>query len=306
MDIVQLKAAIESNNLSNEPLIFKYQDNKYLAYQYASEIAKRRGLIKLHISSLSEIARDDLMFDTEPTYLYIIDVDNFSENIQADDTDVVVICSKVADNLSIDYIDFPKAIGWQIEDFVKMRLSGLDELQVKWLCEISKYDIFRLDNECRKLEIFSPAEQRIIFDLINNDNGFSDMNSLTIFNFTNAVMKKDIPTIHSVLSDLKNIDIEGTGLITIFHKQFKNVLDIQLNPRATAATLNMTPKQFNAVKYNCGKYTEQQLIDVFTFITDLDRRLKLGEFQFKNGNRDNNAKFVEYITLNILNIGLNN
>ena len=305
MDIVELKKCIESNNISNSPLIFKYQDNKYLAYQYASEIAKRRGLSKLYINSLSEIARDDLMFDSTPTYLYIYDTDNFSEDLVEEDTDVIVICSKVSESVKIDYIDFPKALAWQVEDFVKMRLPGLNELQIKWLCEISKHDIFRLDNECKKLEIFSDAEQRIIFDMINEDNGFSDMNSLTIFNFTNAVIKKDIPTIQAVLSDLKNIDIEGTGLITIFHKQFKNIIDIQLNPKATSQSLGMTPKQFNAIKYNCGKYSDSQLIKIFTFITDLDRRLKLGEFQFTNGNRENNAKFVEYITLNILDIGLN-
>ena len=304
MDIVELKRNIESNSISNAPLIFKYQDNKYLAYQYASEIAKKRGLSKLYINSLSEIARDDLMFDSTPAYLYIYDTENFSEDLIEEDTDVIVICSKVSENVKIDYIEFPKPLAWQVEDFVKMRLPGLNELQIKWLCEISKHDIFRLDNECKKLEIFSDAEQRIIFDMINEDNGFSDMNSLTIFNFSNAVIKKDIPTIQAVLSDLKNIDIEGTGLITIFHKQFKNIIDIQLNPKATAQSLSMTPKQFNAIKYNCGKYSDSQLIKIFTFITDLDRRLKLGEFQFTNGNRENNAKFVEYITLNILDIGL--
>lgn len=304
MDILELKQKIEGNTLSNYPLIFRYQENKYLAYQYIDEIAKRRGLQKLSINSLSEITKDDLLFDSVPTYLYVLDVDTFSEDITHDDTDVVVVCSKVADNLKIDYIDFPKPIAWQIEDYVKMRLPGLDEIQIKWLCEISKYDIFRLDNECRKLEIFNPNEQKIVFNLINDDDGFSDMNSLTIFNFTNAVIKKDLPVIHSVLSDLKNIDIEGTGLITIFHKQFKNIIDIQLNPKATSMSLGMSPKQFNAIKYNCGKYTDKELVDVFTFITDLDRRLKSGEFQFANGNRENNAKFVEYITLNILNIGL--
>lgn len=306
MTIVELKRAIETNSVDNQPLIFKYQDNKYLAYQYASEIAKSRHLEKLFVNSLSDIARDDLMFESKPSYLYICDCDTFVENITPDDTDVIIICSKVADNVQIDYIDFPKPIAWQIEDFVRMRLPGLDELQCKWLCEISKHDIFRLDNECRKLEIFSKPEQKIVFELINEEDGFSDMNSLTIFNFTNAVIKKDIATIHSVLSDLNNIDIEGTGLITIFHKQFKNIIDIQLNPKSSAQLLNMTPKQFAAIKYSCGKYTDKQLIAIFTFITDLDRRLKAGEFQFTNGTRENNAKFVEYITLNILNIGLNN
>lgn len=305
MDIIELKAKIESNNISNKPLIFKYAENKYLAYQYAQEIARRRNLEIMYVTSVADIPRDSLMFDSDPFYLYVCDVDKFSENISNDDVDVIIICNKVADNLKVDYIDFPKTLPWQIEDFIKMRLAGLDALQIKWLCDISKYDIYRLDNECKKLEIFTVAEQKIIFDLINNDNGFSDLNTLTIFNFTNAILKKDLSTIQAVLTDLKNIDIEGSGLITIFHKQFKNIIDIQLNPKATAQSLNMTPKQFNAIKYNCGIYTEKQLIDIFTFITDLDRRLKAGEFQFKTDTKLNNSKFVEYITLNILNIALN-
>ena len=226
MDIVELKAKIESNNISNKPLIFKYSENKYLAYQYAQEIARKRNLEIMYVESVADIPRDSLMFDSDPFYLYICDVDKFSENISNDDIDVIIICNKVADNLKVDYIDFPKTLPWQIEDFIKMRLAGLDALQIKWLCDISKYDIYRLDNECKKLEIFTVAEQKIIFDLINNDNGFSDLNTLTIFNFTNAILKKDLSTIQAVLTDLKNIDIEGSGLITIFHKQFKNIIDI--------------------------------------------------------------------------------
>lgn len=304
MDIVELKRSIEAGSIGDSPLIFKFQDNKFLSQQYVDAIADMRNLSKLYISSLSEIPSDDMLFNSQPEYLYIIDVEKFSENITNSDKNVIVICEKVADNLAIDYIDFPKVTGWQVEDYVKMRLPGLDSVQVKWLCDIAKYDIFRLDNECKKLEIFSKEEQSIIFDLINEDNGYCDMNTLTIFNFTNAVIKKDLKTIRLVLQDLKNIDIEGSGLITIFHKQFKNIINIQMNPRATAESTGMSSKQFNAVKYNCGNYSSDQLIKIYSFITSLDKRLKNGEFQFTNGNRENNAKFVEYITLNILNIGL--
>lgn len=304
MNIRELKQSIETKSLTNAPLIFKHDGDKFLVNQYVREIAKVRNLKILNISSIHDKSHDDDLFDSVPEFLYVCDTDNFSEDLHEDDFDIIVICKTVADNVAVDYIDFPKVINWQIEDFVQMRLAGLNEIQVKWLCEISKYDIFRLDNECKKFEIFSPAEQPIIFDLINADNGFSDMNSLTIFNFTNAILKKDLATIQTVLKDLKSIDIEGSGLITVFSKQFKNIIDIQLNPRASAESLNMSAKQYNAIKYNCGKYSDKQLIDVYSFITDLDRRLKLGEYQFTSNTRENNNKFVEYITLNILSLAL--
>ena len=290
MTLMDLKKAIENNSISDAPLIFKYTDDKFLVNQYIKEIAKIRRLKISNISSIYDISQDDDLFDSEPQFIYVCDCDTFSEDLQIDDINIIIICKNVAENVKVDYIEFSKPLNWQIEDFVKMRISGLDEVQIKWLCEISKYDIFRLDNECKKFEIFSPQEQKIIFDMINTDNGFSDMNSLTIFNFTNAIIKKDLATIKAVLSDLKNIDIEGSGLITIFSKQFRNIIDIQLNLKASAESLNMTSKQYNAIKYSCGKYSNQQLIDVYTFITDLDRRLKLGDYQFVSNTRENNNK----------------
>lgn len=303
MDIKQLKEKIINNQLDDSPLVFKYSDNKYICHQYANEIAKNKNLKVLYITQLSDITNDADLFDVENDYLYIYDVDKLKENITFENKNVIVVTKAVPDNLSIDYIEIPNLIAWQIEDFVKYRLPGLSIEQIKWLCEIAKNDIFRIDQECKKIEIFPEAMQKIIFDQLNQENAYCDLNSLTIFNFTNAVMKKDLVTIHAVLADLKWIDIEGSGLITIFHKQFKNVIDIQLNPKATAASLEMNPKQFNAIRYNCGKYTAEELINIFEFLTTLDMRLKSGDYQFKNDVKENNAKFVEYITMNILALG---
>lgn len=300
MDIRELKNKIETKTITDDPLILKYEDNSFICDQYANAIADIRNLKTLRINSLSDITNDEDMFGTAVEYLYIYDVEKLQENVTAEDKNLIVICKNLPDNLTIDYIDIPKIIPWQIEDYVKMRLPGLNENQIKWLCDISKYDIYRLNNECKKLEIFTPATQDLVFGQLNNENAYCDLNSLTIFNFTNAVMKKDLNVIHNVLTDLKYIDIEGSGLITIFHSQFKRLIDIQFNPRATAESLGMNPKQFNAIKYNVGRFTNDQLVNIFEFITGLDQRLKSGDFQFKLDNRENNNKFVEYITLNIL------
>lgn len=300
MDIKQLKSKIENNDLTGIfPLILKYSDNKFICQQYTKYIAKNNNFQTLYIDSLSDITYDEDLFDSDSKYIYVYDIDKLDSDIPLD-VDLIVICKDISANLSVDYIEVPKLIGWQIEDFVHMRLPGLSIEHIKWLCDIAKYDIYRLDNECKRLEIFYKESQRTIFDILNRDNAYCDLNSLTIYSFTNAIMKKDINTIKNVLEDLKWIDIEGTGLITILHKQFKNLIDIQFNPKITADQLNMNPKQFNAIKYNVGKFTNEQLINIYEFITSLDMRLKSGEFQFVLDNRENNNKFVEYITFHVL------
>jgi len=306
MDIKQLKQQIVTNTLDDSVRIFKYSDNKYLCYHYINAICKNRGLEKVFIESLNELNNKDALFDEEPKYLYILDVEKLTENVDPELKNVIIVCKSVPDNLTIDYIDITKIVSWQIEDFVKMRLSGLDERQIKWLCEICRYDIYRLDNECAKLEIFSPAGQQIMFKEINQENGYVDLNPLTIFNFTNALLKKDYISLKSILSDLENIDVEATGVVTIMIKNLKNIIDVQINPKNTASSLGLTPKQFAAVKYNVGKFRNDQLINMFEFLTEVDYRLKNGELTLDETNDmlTRNNKLVDYITVNLLNLSV--
>lgn len=187
-----------------------------------------------------------------------------------------------------------------IEDFVKMRLQGLDDTQIKWLCEVCTYDIFRLDQECKKLEIFDINQQKAMFNLMNEENAYSDLSSFTIFNLTNALIKKDLNTIKSILNDILSIDVEGVGLVTILHKQIKNLIDIQINPKNTAETLGMKPQQYNAIRYNVGKFTNNQLMDIFEFLCEFDYKLKSGYIQFSGSAKENNLRIIDYIIVNLL------
>ena len=82
-------------------------------------------------------------------------------------------------------------------------------------------------------------------------------------------------------------------------KNIKNIINIQLDVTASAEKLNMQQKQFNAIKYNCGKYTSTELINIYKFLLDIDYRLKNGELIF------NNKQFRDYLICNILNGGIN-
>ena len=288
----------------NSVLVLKYVDSKYLCYHYIDHICKNKWLEKAYIESLSELNNKDNLFEEESKYLYILDVEKLTEDVDPELKNVVIVCKSLPDNLQVDYIDITKLISWQIEDYVKMRLPGLDEKELKWLCEVCKYDIYRLDNECSKLEMFAPAGQQMMFKEINQENGYVDLNPLTIFNFTNALLKKDYDSLRLILSDLENIDVEATGVVTIMIKQLKNIIDVQLNPKNTAATLGMNPKQFNAIKYNVGKFKDTQLVNMFEFLTDVDYRLKSGELTLDETNDmlTRNNKLVDYITINLLNL----
>lgn len=311
-DIRELKNKIENNTLDDAILIFKYNkaDFEFLCEHYVNEIAKVKKLEKIYISSLDELVGNtnssDDFFTAEnikPPYLYIYKTDTLlSLGEYYDVKNLIIICGKVSKDIKIDYIDFPAVQNWQIEDFVKMRAPGLNDDMIKWLCNICKYDFYRLDNELKKIEIFDKKSQPIIFNQMSDEGVFSDLNTLNIMSLTNAIMQKDLFTINTILSDLKNIDIEATGLCTLLLRQFKCNIEVEGN-RAWNPDLLCTEKQFNYLKRNHAKYSTIQMYNIYEFLTSLDMRLKSGELQFKADNRPNNNSFADYIVVNVLTLG---
>ena len=311
-DIRELKNKIENNTLDDAILIFKYNkvDFEFLCEHYVNEIAKVKKLEKIYISSLDELVGNtnsgDDFFTAEnikTPYLYIYKTDTLlSLGEYYDVRNLIIICGKVSKDIKIDYIDFPAVQNWQIEDFVKMRAPGLNDDMVKWLCNICKYDFYKLDNELKKIEIFDKKLQPIIFNQMSDEGVFSDLNTLNIMSLTNAIMQKDLFTINTILSDLKNIDIEATGLCTLLLRQFKCNIEVEGN-RAWNPDLLCTEKQFNYLKRNHAKYSTIQMYNIYEFLTSLDMRLKSGELQFKADNRPNNNSFADYIVANVLTLG---
>ena len=80
-----------------------------------------------------------------------------------------------------------------------------------------------------------------------------------------------ITYVKNILLNIDNIDVDAFGLMKILSTNFKKVIDIQLNPKATAESLKMSSKQFWAIKkYSCGYYTREQLISIYTMLNDCD------------------------------------
>ena len=295
MDNKELKERILNNNFDKISFIFKYSDNSFIAKTYAECIAKNNNLELTYVDNLDNT--DDIFSENKSLYVLITDI--FTYNMELPDN-TIVICKELSEDTKLDYVDICKPTNENIIDFAAALLPGLDEAQVKWLCEVCKYDVYRIYNECSKINIFDKKDQEKIFNILNDDNGYSDLNSLTIFNYINYMIKKDKNKVIAILSDLRTIDVEGTGSVTILLKQFLNIINIQMNNKATAESLNMSTRQFMAVRSNTGYYSNNALINIYDFLTSIDARLKNGELQFSNDNRDNNTKLVDYITCSIL------
>lgn len=287
----------ELGDLCSKPLVFVYEDNSFLAYQYAREIAKKRNLTINYIDSIDEVLSSFNLFDVEKS-LRILAIDKFEikkdiSNIK----DIIIICKNT--NYE-NVIKFPKLESWQIKSYMQTNCPGLSSKEIDWLYDITasigknNENIYRLSNEIEKINCFPKEQQEDIFKELNNTNGYSDLSPLSIFNLTNYIFKRDYTNVAKLLEDIDSIDVEGVGLVTILHKNFKQLIDIQLGKNVTPESLGLSVKQFKAIEYNCGKYSQQELIRIFKFLTSVDYKLKSGMLDLSKD------RLIDYIVCNIL------
>ena len=285
MELRELKNKILASEALSFPLLFINDNNNYLIKSYIKEIAKNNSLVIKEINSIKEMVDIESGMFKEADYLYVYKLnkdDVFSEE-QLKDYKIILISDTDKKDSNIEKVVFNKLENWQIEAYIQALIPGLDNQEVSWLCKNAKFDIWRLDNEASKLNIFDKKDQSKILMAINNDNGYVDLNELTIFNLSNAIMNKDMVGIKKVIEDIDNIDVEGTGLVTILLKNFLNIINIQTNSRATAQSLGMSEKQFRYLQYNqCNKYSNEELFNIYNFLTDIDYKLKSGLLEMTN------------------------
>lgn len=297
LSLNELKDKINTKSEISLPLIFIGKDNRYLIKTYIKAIAFNMHLTIKEIENLVEIDDIENSVFKEDDYLYIY---KFNKNDALDEArlanlNIIVLSDDKVENTNLTTVNFDKLLEWQIEAYIQKLIPGLKENEIKWLCKNSKYDIYRLDNEASKLNVFDKKDQEEIFKEISDDNGYSDLNELNIFNLSNAVIKKDIIGVKSVMQDLDNIDVEGTGLVTILLKNFLTIINIQTNPKAAPESLGISEKQFRYLQYNqCNKYTIDELIDTYHFLTGIDYKLKSGLLDMTN------QQLVTYIVSNII------
>lgn len=301
MTLEEFKKQLDLGIPLTSTVIFHNSENSFLSDQYIQYTCDKLKLKLAYVDDLTTLLPDKndifgcgVVIDS--TYLYIHHVEKF-EYIDDEIRNIgnlLIITDKIdKKNPLYDLvIEMPKLETWQIKDYVYSIADGVSEKKLDWLISVAKNDIYRLDNECRKLALFNIKERDKLFELFAAEDAYSDLSNYMIFDLSTAIVKKDIKTISYILEDLKNIDVEPIGLATVLYNNFRDIISIQLDRTASAEKLGMNPKKFYAVSKSCGSYTKEQLLKIFDCVSSVDFKLKTGQLPAD--------KIIDYMILNIL------
>ena len=285
MTLQELKQALETNTFKPTTMILVSED-KFIPLQYVEEIKKQYDV--LYIDTLQDLvpSEEDIFGDSTTISSDIIvfntNLVDFSDEILFNKDNVIVITNKI-DKASKKFygnlvIEIPKLIDWQVKDMVYSFGKGIDPRQLDWLIYTCNSDVHRLYQDMTKLVLFNESERKHIFEEMIEDGAFDDLSANTVFNFTNAILKKDYQSLKLIYEEIDNIDVNDFGLLTILYNNFLNVINIQLGVNPTADSLGMSYGQFNAIKHSCGYYSGNQLVNIMKLLSDMDKKIKSGEF----------------------------
>lgn len=284
MDIKSLKTKIENNDLDDSFMLWKCPPGSELVVsQYLKKIAENKHLVLKYIDSIDEIVGDSFLKDIN---LYVFLSKKYNEKYN--NNNLIVICEETKNT---DAIVFPKLEAWQVVDFAKSFLPGVNIETLNELIKgYSEYQLFISDME--KLAIFDEEDQNYLVD--NLFDQLSITPTLTVFDLSNALLRHDIKLAREVLKVKDRIDLTPMHLLTILLNNVKKVLDIQLGGNnVRASDLGISDKQFFVIKkYNCGIYSNAKLISIYETLLDIENKFKFKELEV--------CDIIDYIVCKIL------
>lgn len=265
MNVEELKKQIESNDVKEDSFVFVYKKSRFLAEQYAKEIAKIRNLTIVYDDDYIE---DNSFFCCiNDGNLYVCIVDSFDSKPKKNH---IIITKKSRYD---DAVSFPELESWQIKDYLFSKCSGADESVLTKLFEKCK-DIYGLENEICKLSIFDERMRKSLsVDFLESD-VFPNVFKTDTFDFINAVQRRSTDSIREMYA---GYDKDPMSFIGLMYKQFKNMVNVYLQKTPTEENTGLKSNQIYAIRKVCQNYTKQQVLDIFKFLCSLDAKLKSGE-----------------------------
>ncbi len=303
MTLQELKNQIRSDTLNVTILVWQCEDasGEFVANQYLDLICSNCGLSKSYINKLSDASDYSSLslVDTSESKLKIYKTETLSvQNVDwYSFTNTIVICNKIDKKVqaSVDeyLVKFPKLVAWQIEDYVKLRVPELDPKLITELVKLSSNNIYRVENEIKKIELFPEEANKVLQEIIYEKD--SDFYSLSTFTFVDALIKKDMLIIHSAFEHLGQWDSDPMFILTLLMNKYKQICLIHGNPRITAEEMSLTPKQFNAIKFYYKGFNLEDIRKKIKFLSSINLRLTRGRIGFESP-----KYFLTYIVNNLL------
>lgn len=289
MDIVELKNNIENKTLDNSFMIWQVIDDssRIITKQYINEISKFKNFEIKSIDDLNEIPDESFIEDNN---LYILNTLEYNKPESHSNT--IVICEKTKDKRAIK---FPKLENWQVIDYVLSFAIGLTKQDLEYFIEAYDGNYWRFISDFEKISSFNPKQQKLILDEMLGEGQFDTISNYKIWDLSNAIIKRDPKLAKNILKVIEYIDVEPLGLAKVLYNNFKTIVSIQTNPKITANDLGISDKQYWVIKkYNCGFYSNEQLIQILKLLTNIEYMFKYGEIPINN--------LIDYMTCKILGV----
>lgn len=298
MELYELKQAILDNNIPNL-LIFTGEEGKLIDI-YIDKIAETKKIEARSIDDITfylNMKTQKNLFKQDISYTVIRnDTSIFQKEAQWS------LLEKVKDTLVLVFTKLDKSTKFykhfkdRIVSFDKMKpehikASLMKKLQdnnmqiqqkyVDWLISNCSNDYGRCLNELDKILIFNddPRNAEELFKQFARDNAFHYDIPDCIFDFSNAFIIRDVKKVYDIYEDLKQTSDGPLVVFTVLYNSFKNILLVQSANKPTADNLGMSPKQFNAIRFKTGKYSTKELSKILLLISELDRKIKLGQVE---------------------------
>lgn len=298
MELKEFKDKLLNNKNIPLPLIINAYNNNFLVSTYICAVAKNMHLNIKYAHSLNEINDivSSMFYDNDLLFVLKANKEDIFRIEDIKSKNIIILYEEKANETDekIEKINFCKMEDWMVEEYAFKLLPGLEKEKIKWLCKICNYNVERVHLECQKINIFEKEKQSSIFDKIINEEGYSDLSCNTLFDFNNAIIKKDILGIKKSMKELEATGIESFSLISILIKNFSNIINIQMGKNVNADKLGLSEKQFKVFYYNCNKFNNNKLIFIYKFLNSIDYKLKSGFLNIENSN------LIQYILNNII------
>lgn len=291
MTIEELKYIIENKKYSGQFFIFQYTDSKFIVHQYIERLVRDFGFELIYKDEIdSSIKTQTTLFGSlDNNALRVFDVENFDldDSTLIKETNLIIICKKLSSFINNQYSDqiiiIPKIEEWQIKDFVYSLGNEIPESDLDKLINLCNNDIYRISMELDKMIIFPESIRKNIFKEFFLDGIFNDLTDSTIFDFCTSIIQKDISKLTYVYSQLDRMDVNPLAFVSILYQNFKDIIKIQLSNKATPENTNIPKNKFFAIKYNnLNKFNQKQLISIFKLLSEIDKKLKIGQLDVNN------------------------
>ena len=300
MKLQDIKKAILDKSIEDNFLVFVCDENYFIADQYVEAIASVKNFNLQYIETLAELETATSLVMAESEILYVLKTETFEE-VKPDYSkfdNTIVICKKVDKKLATPLKDFmvkiPKLEEWQVVAYIKSICPDISDADCSLFYKAAGKDIYKIDNEIRKVALFDKTKQREIFMSLLFDEG-SDMYSIDSFELSNKIIENNKARVYEILARREFLDLDPFPLIGSLLKTFRQIVFVNHKSGITNfSEIGMSPAQVNTYKRIYSGIPLDYLMNNIKFLSGLDYKLKSGLLDM------NKNQLLDYIICNVM------